>query len=476
MKLRSLAKLSLALFLFSFFPQLSFAEEPVLVNLKFGTLAPRGTTATHAVEMTDEIFEFLGKRIGTRVKITGYYGGVMGDDPQMIQKAQSGQLDMLAIVLNGMTTAVKDIDVFNLAYLIENYGQFDYVMRKNAVSINNLFFKKRWVSFSLITTEGSHDLYMPKPYRTIKELQDNLKASNYTGGPDDSFYKPLNISQTPVGPTEFYPAVKAGVCNAGIIPAAFVIGMQIYTVLPYIVKPAIRIPTSSIIIAKRKWDTLPWNFRVYMAAMQPMFYYFTAGLMRDAAAAYENALFKHGSIMVKLTPEEEKAWKKPVLDYRKTYLQVDSGKTELYNMIIKSLEEYESGNSPEKAINENDPTWKYFPEKIAKIADAFGVYLKTGSKTELANLEKQKVVEKWRLYDWIVACESYIKTGNPAELKKWMKSFYVTEIVDDIFNNHMENVKALFGTKQALNDRVEEFQRFYSVGGKSYKGYQKTMK
>lgn len=476
MKLLLLKRLSLALLLISLLQMPSSAGEVTRVVLKFGTLAPKGTTATHAVDMTDEIYEFLGQRIGTRVKIVGYYGGVMGDDPQMIQKAQAGQLDMLAITLMGMTTALKDIDVFNMAYLIENYGQFDYIMRKNAVSINNLFYQKRWVSYSLIITEGAHDLYMPKPYRTVAEIKENLKASNYTGGPDDTFFKPMGISQTQVGPTEFYPAVRAGVCNAGIIPAAFVIGMQIYVVLPYIIKPSIRIPTSSIILAKRKWDSLPWNFRIYLAAMQPMFYFFTAGLMRDAATAYENALFAHGSKEVKLTPEEIKAWKKPVLDYRKVYLGGNSEKTELYNMIVKSLEEYEAGDHIEKGIYENDPTCKNFPDRIAKVAEALNVYIKTGSKAELAGLEKQKIFEKWRIHDWIAACENYIKTSNPAELKKWMNTFYVTEIVDEIFKNHMENIKFLFGTKEALNDRVEEFRRFYALGGKTYKGYQKTLK
>lgn len=446
------------------------AEE--VFTIKFATLAPKGTTATQATEGLNTAFYDLEKRFGFRIKVIPYYGGVMGDDPQMIQKAKTGQLDMLATTINGLPLCAKDIDTFAMAYLIEDYGQFDYVMRKNSVTINNHFYKNGWISMGLIITEGQHDLYLSKPYKTLQELKSNVKAANYTGVPDETFFKALGIGQTPVGPTELFPACRAGVVNAGILPSAFVIGMQIYSSLPYIIEPPIRISSSAVLLTKRKWDSTPWDFRLYSAIMQPSMYFFAGSPMRDASFAYTNAMLEYGTKKIKLAPDELKIWKDSVLAYRKKFLENNPEKKKLYDRIIEDIRIYNSTNPIEKEIYLADPTYKNFPDKIQRVLKAINSYVGTGSKADLAKLSDDKIIERWRIYDWVDASEYYIKTGDAGKLKAWLKSYYITEVSDEIFAKHMDSVKRVLGSKEAIKGMLSDFLVIFKAN--QYTGFQRT--
>lgn len=442
------------------------------IRLKVGTLAPKGSFATMAVDFLDKYLRYA-RRMGAATKVDVYYGGVMGNDPQMIQKALLGQLDVLTPTINGLSLIAEELLTFSMAFLIENYGQYDYIMKKNSVYINNLLYRNGWLSLNLVATEGPHQLYLNKPYRAPKELRENLSAVNYTGGPDETFYTALNIPQVPVQPTEMYTAFRTKASNAVILPSAFVIGMQIYTTLSYVIDPPVRLAVTLTVVTKKKWETMPWNLRIYIASLQPAMYYF-AYLVRDADAAYSQAMYSYGTKKVALKPEEFNEWRKAVNEYRKVYLGNDKKKLDIYNKIVKGIEEYKSGYPVERAIYERDKTFRECPDNFIKLSKALKEYCRTGSKNALAELEKGKVVEKWRFYDYIDACEKYINSGRPDELKKWMGSYYAEEVVEEIFSKHLDSIKTIFGTKEALRTRVEEISDLFDTGT-SYKGFQKTM-
>lgn len=445
--------------------------EPEIVRIKLATLAPPGTTSSIYVEGSQQALTYLGKRIGFRTKVIGYYGGVMGNDPQMVQKGRIGQLDMLLLTLTGLTVIAEQLEVFNLAFLFDDFGQFDYVMKKNSSYINSLLYTKGWISLGLINPEGYHELYIKKPYKTISEFRTNIKAVNYTGGPDETFFGALKIPQSILEPTEMYSAFRTGTFNAAILPAAFTIGMQIYTTLSYIVDPPIRIPTSAILLTRNIWEKLPLYFRIYFAMTQPLIYYFAGYTMRDAGAAYSAAIYKYGCKSVKLDQSEVLSMKEKVTAYREQYVKSSGSKRELYNRINAALNEYKESNPPEKAIYEKDPQYKHVAGNIIKIKNALEYYYMNGSKSRILQLSKDNIIEKWRLYDWITACENYITTGKDTELKKWFDSFHAGELSEEYFTKNPDAIKKLYGSKSALRDRIEELVALLNMI-KGYNGYQ----
>lgn len=443
------------------------------ITLKLATLAPGISVANEGMNTLRKSFDLVGPKFGICPELITYFGGVMGDDPQMIQKARAGQLDVLAITLNGLPLISNAFDILNMAYLIEDYGMFDYVINRTAPLINKVFWDNGWISLALVISDGPHDLYLNQPYRTLEELKKNLKAANYTGGPDDSFFRPLGIAQVPVGPTELFPSVRSGVINGALLPSAFTAGMQLYTSLKYIVHPSVRYSTSTAIMTKRKWETIPWDFRIYMATLQPAVSWGTCGIIKDLAYAFTEALIKHGCKKVVLTNEELKALRDPVLAYREKYVGNDKTKRELYNAVLKAIEEYKTGNPIEKQIFLADPTYKNFADKVNKVVETMGKYQKTRDLNILATLHKEKVLEKWRVYDAAVAQREFARTGNSKKLEEWMRIFYTPEVCDEIFSKHKDSLKKLFGSEKAVDERMEEAMLSYNTGAGFYKGFQK---
>lgn len=467
----SIRKKLFCVLLFVFIPCAVSAD---FITLKVGTIGPKQTGAGMALELFNTVGLTLEKSLGTGIKTIGYFGGVMGDDLQMIQKAKIGQLDLLTPTLTALTTIDNRFDILTMAYLIENFGQFDYVMRKNAKYINNLFWEKGWVSLIILFSEGEHNLYTDKEYRTVEQLKENLKASNYTGGADESFFGALGISQLPVSTTEMYPTFKAGVSNGAILPSLFVLGMQLYSPLPYIVSPAIRISSAGIILTKRKWETFPWDLKAYFAFLQPHMYWLMMGMLRDMSKSFSQAMIKHGCKDIRLTPAELKSWKDRVIAYREAFIGDDKVRRDFYNRVVTALNEYNTGNPMERQMYEKSNQYVDTPDRFAALCKAAEEYYTTGSKKALIRLSDEKIIEKWRMLDAIEASELYYKTGNVSKLKEWMKSYYIDEFVEDLFTKHPDSVKRVFGDEKALRNRLSETigtLRFFIT---KYTGYQRN--
>jgi len=146
--------------------------------------------------------------LGYDIGFIPYYGGVMGDDNQMLQKAQMGQLDVVTPTVNAQPSISRKLEVVYMAYLVNDYGQFDRAMTAMK-DFNDVLWDKGFVNL-LELTEGIHDLYLAGSWRTPEALKNNVKACNYTGGPDDTFFRAHGIPQVPIQPPRCSPRSRQG--------------------------------------------------------------------------------------------------------------------------------------------------------------------------------------------------------------------------------------------------------------------------
>ncbi len=448
----------------------SYAEkEPVLI--KIGTVIPKGTCLSIGIEMVDELLAYkpMLKLLGREYKYKIYWGAIQGDEPQMIQKAKMGQLDVITITPIGMPNVNIELQPLMMPFLISNYGEFDYIIYKLRKYINQSYYKNGWIALNLATTEGEHYLFINGPYRTPEELRKNLIAGAYAGAADNAFYKPMGIPQTAVTVSDAFLMYKQGLLNGGILPSIMTVGMQLYVNQKYVIKTPIRFCPSAVGSPLKVWKAADWELKLLHILCQP-FLYFGASVLHDIAGAFYESLLKVGIKEVELTPAELKAWKDIIIPYRKIYLGDDKQKNEIYDMIMKAKKEYANGNPIEKRIYENDPKRAKFAQRMRKVGKAIHAYQKNGSLKKLKSLERRNIIENWRIYGWVVAAEHYWKTGKPTRLKKWMKSFFIDEIVDELFSKHPDIVKKMLGSKESVNIILESFRKYLEFP--RYKGYQ----
>jgi hypothetical protein len=185
-------------------------------------------------------------------------------------------------------------------------------------------------------------------------------------------------------------------------------------------------------------------------------------------------MLKYGVKKMTLSKDEVQAWKNPLVAYHETYLKKNPSKRDSYEMIKRILADYRKSPSLERVIYESDPNYKNFPDKLATIARGLRAYIDTGSLDEVASLEQKGVIEKWRIYEPLAAAEKFVQTGDSSGLKNWMSKFLPDEIVDEAFSSHMSEIKKLFGTKEDIKTRAQEWLAY--IESKKYTGYHKGAK
>jgi TRAP-type C4-dicarboxylate transport system substrate-binding protein len=464
----------MALFLASavLWPVRILADE---ITLKLGSLGPAGTSATSIVDTLKDYLKQLAEHTGHKAKLIPYYGGVMGDEPEMNQKAKMGQLDIVTPTVSTLPELAPNIEPLYLPFLIENYGQYDYVMRQKFLKeVSNQVYEHGFIVVGLLT-EGMHNMYQygmaKNPVKKLEQMRSRIKGGNWTGTPDEMFYKALGISQVSFSVPEGPSAIRMGMANATLSPAMWVIGTQLYTTNPAVIQPPIRGSSSAALITRAKFEALPWNFKLAFASAMPAITYFACGQLRDSHDVFLDAMYKYGCPKVVLTDQELKGIKEPCINYRQTYLKENPKKRGSYEILAAALKDYAATNSIEKRLFESDPIYKTFPKKVQKLVQALKAYGETGDKSKLASLESENVIENWRILGLIDASETLIQKDDPSLLKAWMAIFMPQAFVEEAFSAHMAEMKETFGKKEALMQRIEEMASF--LGSKAYKGYHK---
>jgi TRAP-type C4-dicarboxylate transport system substrate-binding protein len=476
------------------------------ISIKFGTLGPKGTSVALAVEAFLDAANNFGKNIGHTVKVSPYYGGVMGDEPEMEQKARIGQLDIVTPNMGTLHRLVPAMTPYYLPFLVNSFGESDYLMRRGFLKVlAEETYKQGFIMLGFMT-EGMYDFYYrsEKEIRTPAQARKLLKAANWSGTPLDNVYIPLGIPQVPVSVPEVPTLHKMGMVNADVSPAVWVIGVQLYALRPMltVLQPSFATGGGCVLLTKGKFEKLPWDFKIGLATMLPLMMYVVNGQFRDSHYAFIDAMLKYGMKKEVLSKEETKAWRDPLVAYHETYLKKNPAMRPFYRDIVNGLSSYKKEVSPEQTIYESDPEYVHFPDKLKAIAKVIRVYLETDSLTRAvsetdpryASPEKvnqiehalqvyretgsfdesafeNKFIEGWRVFEPLLGAEKFASTGDPRLIKAWCKKFLPDALVDEAFNSHMAEIKTLLGTKEAIKMRAQEWLAY--IESKKYTGYHK---
>ena len=118
------------------------AEQEAKVVIKMAAIAPQGTNIAN-------VFEEIGKQVWEKtnheVALKIYWGGIQGDEKDVLRKMKLGQLQGGGFMGATLGTIVPEVRVTEIPYVFWNSGEVDYVRSQLESSMTKQFADKGFV-------------------------------------------------------------------------------------------------------------------------------------------------------------------------------------------------------------------------------------------------------------------------------------------------------------------------------------------
>ena len=220
------------------------------VKIKLATLVPKGTNWANTLkEMSDEIKTATKKK----VKLQIYYGGVQGDEPDVLRKTRIGQLH------GGIFTGKTLGDIFPDVRSIEVPFNFynDESKALNALDINAKYFNQEMEKNGFVNLGfyGIGKVYVvsTKKVSSIKEMK-GIKMWAWEG---DKVVKAmmdsLELVSVPLALPDVLSSLSTGMIEAAYAPPLGILALQWQSKVKYLIDFPTAYSIGALLISKKQW-------------------------------------------------------------------------------------------------------------------------------------------------------------------------------------------------------------------------------
>jgi len=225
---------------------------------KVGTLAPKGVGWAKQVEhiLLPYIAEKTDKQLGIKV----FWGGVMGDDEDYIKKMRIGQLQAGGLTAQGAVLINKEWAVVEIPFLFNGYDEVDYVRPRMFATFESLMKREGFKLLVWIDQDFDKLYSTKKPIASMAAFRSS-KIVTWYGPMEERVLARLGVSPTPINVPEISASLRAGVADATIAPAIWMVGSQMHSVCKYVNPMNIRYAPALIVVTNKAWEDIPESMR-----------------------------------------------------------------------------------------------------------------------------------------------------------------------------------------------------------------------
>lgn len=306
-KMRVIQTAALMMIVLFAFTGVAFAGKNATIFWKTATLAPEGIGWSK--QMKTIVFPEIEKITEGNLAIKVYYGGVMGDDIDVIKKMKIGQLNGAGLAAQGANQLCPEFQVLELPFLFNDFDEVDYIRDRMSGTFDKIFEKHGF--FMLAWTDQDFDqIYSTKV--ELAKVADFKRGKFITwyGPVEQDLFKVLGANQIPVGVPEVGASIRSGVADSAIGPALWIVGAQMHSVVRYMNRIKIRYSPAAIVVTDKTFKALPTEYQKrYYEVRGPLLKKFSKAVRGDLTRSME-ALIKYGIKDTKMAPADLAEMKK----------------------------------------------------------------------------------------------------------------------------------------------------------------------
>lgn len=317
------------------FPLIVSAGNHAEITLKIATLAPKASA-----DSMERFREMVREQTHNEVDFKVYYGGVQGDEDDMLRKIRFRQLDGAALSGHGLGKIVSEVRITELPYLFWNYGEVTYVRKKLKKTMNRLFAQKDFIVMGW--GEAGFVYSFSKVPVTSLEIARQQKWWLWDDDPVAiAFYDSLGISPISLSLTDVMTSLNTRLIDTAAITPYGAVTLRWYTRFKYMSEYPVMNAIAAMVVAKPSWEKIsPSSRTVILRIIEDHFQ--DAGLAHRQANKKSIQILKNAGISV-VRVDLDSSEAKFVLDASRKTREALAGKLysqELLDQTLSYLTEY----------------------------------------------------------------------------------------------------------------------------------------
>jgi TRAP-type C4-dicarboxylate transport system substrate-binding protein len=249
----------LSLLVSLFFIQHAHGAEKDLI-IKIATLEPEGSSWMKTFNLLNS--EVM-KKTDNRVRFRIYPGGGLGDEMDILRKMKIGQIQGAALSAGGLSVLSKDIDVFQVPFLFQNYGEVDAVLKKM-----DSYFRKGLEESGYIllgwSEAGFVYLMSTLPISSVADLK-KAKVWIWEESPmAESIFNEAGVKAVPLSIPDVLVGLQTGMVDVVYSPPTYAISFQWFTKIKYLTDVPLVYLAAGIVVRKDTFQSIPPSYQNFI--------------------------------------------------------------------------------------------------------------------------------------------------------------------------------------------------------------------
>lgn len=234
------------------------ASSSQAVTIKLATLVPKGTNWAKTIsDMSKEIKE----KTDGKVKVKVFYGGVQGDEPDVLRKTRIGQVH--GGIFTGKTLGDINSDIRAIELPFNFYHDHQKAMK--AISslreyYDNKLLTKGFVSLGFYGI-GKVYVVSTKKVTNLSELQ-GVKMWAWEGDfLIRTMMESLGLVTVPLALPDVMSSLSTGIIEAAYGPPLAILALQWQNKIKYIIDFPTAYSLGALLVTKKQWKKIPKNYQ-----------------------------------------------------------------------------------------------------------------------------------------------------------------------------------------------------------------------
>jgi TRAP-type C4-dicarboxylate transport system substrate-binding protein len=221
--------------------------------VKMGTLAPEGSPWHEALQLMAERWRTIS---GGQVKLVIYAGGVLGDEPDMVNKMRIGQIQAAGLSGAGLSGIEPGVMALQIPMMFDSYEELDYVRERVTPQLEKMMEARGYLVLNWGDVGWVH-FFTTRPVTRLAEMR-NLKLFTWAGDNDTlELWKANGFRAVPLAATDILTGLQTGLIDAVPTTPLYALLNQSFGIARNMIDVKWAPLVGATVITRRMWDSLP---------------------------------------------------------------------------------------------------------------------------------------------------------------------------------------------------------------------------